>query len=555
MLMTKSDKELLIQKEIAVTLNQCIDMYEMLEVSLKKLLELMELQTGWIFLTNEASDYELAAYQNLPPVFLDDNFNRLTCSSGCYDCACLQLYWEGYLPNAVNSIKCVRLEEAILENAGDTRNLKFHASIPLTIRGRKLGLLNLASLEKKRFDQKELLLLESIAYQIGTAAERIQLYEAQKKQEVDSIARYLVDYYKDMDRLNRQLEKASTRQGLYKMIIEELSSHFKFWPKIALLTKENNELLLRAITHAQHTKMLTEQPFAPLPSIIQKAYYEKSISQSYQQSLNYSSLETWENCYSIALPLETNERQSHALGVLLISRESEAFTDLEIEMLEVLAGLLSMAIEKTYLQEEWEALLVEKERNRLARDLHDAVNQKLFALALTARGLQQITTDSKDMVTEAISDIQKLSQDALSEMRSLIWQLRPQELDKEIATSIQEYGSKLGLQLEIHALENIMLSDKKEQALWRIAQEALNNIKKHAKTNDGIVHITKTSSFIEMKISDHGCGGASEKQHSIGMKSMRERAKEINAKITIESIKGKGTSITVTVPMHNEEEN
>ncbi len=552
--MAKSGKELLIQKEIAVTLNQCVDMYEMLEVSLKKLLELMELQTGWIFLTNEANSYKLAAYQNLPPVLSDDNFNRLTCSNGCYDCACLQLYWEGYLHKAVNSIKCVRLEEAMLENAGDTRNLKFHASIPLTIRGRKLGLLNLASLEKKRFEQKELLLLESIAYQIGTAVERIRLYEEQKKQEVDSIARYLVDYYKDMDRLNRQLGKASTRQELYKVLMEELSSHFECWPKIALLIEENNELLLRATTHGKETKVLKGKSFSSIPSIIHKTYDEKRILQSHQQPLYYSSLKTWEKCYSIALPLETNEKKRRALGVLLLSRETETFSDLEIEMLEVLAGLLSMAIEKTYLQEEWEALLVEKERNRLARDLHDAVNQKLFALSLTARGLQKVTTNSNDMVSEAISDIQKLSQETLSEMRSLIWQLRPQELEREIGTSIQEYGSKLGLQLDIHAPVNLMLPDKKEQALWRIAQEALNNIKKHAKTNEGSVHITKTSSFVEIKITDNGCGGASENQHSIGMKSMKERAKEINAKLTIESISGNGTSITVTVPIQNGED-
>lgn len=132
--------------------------------------------------------------------------------------------------------------------------------------------------------------------------------------------------------------------------------------------------------------------------------------------------------YTAALPLKHHERifQTYEMvGVLFIGRENPSFSELEIQILEVLAEHISLAIEKICLYYEWQDLLLVEERNRLARDLHDSVNQKLFSLSLLAQGVREQTLHENSDTAEAMGDIGQLAQETLTEMRTLIWQQRP----------------------------------------------------------------------------------------------------------------------------------
>jgi two-component system, NarL family, sensor kinase len=161
-------KDLLTLKTIAETLNQSHDLGMMLQVTLEKLLELTNMKTGWIFLVDDIPHYQLMADHHLPPALSRDDKDPMRCT----DCLCLRLYWEGSMNESLTIIECERLHNAVSFCWGETHNLTHHATIPLTIRGENIGLLNVGSPGKEHFSDEELALLQSIAFQIGTAVER-----------------------------------------------------------------------------------------------------------------------------------------------------------------------------------------------------------------------------------------------------------------------------------------------------------------------------------------------------------------------------------------------
>ena len=119
-----------------------------------------------------------------------------------------------------------------------------------------------------------------------------------------------------------------------------------------------------------------------------------------------------------------------------------------------------------------------KERNRLARDLHDSVNQLLFSVTLTARAGIEMTDDCE--VKETFKEIQHLTQDALTEMRALIWQLRPKGLENGLLEAMKVYAEMLGLKLHVTVSGVLQFPSRIEETLFRVAQEALNNVRRHA---------------------------------------------------------------------------
>lgn len=285
---------------------------------------------------------------------------------------------------------------------------------------------------------------------------------------------------------------------------------------------------------------------------------EQKVCASDQKDFIFPALNNHGGQSSIAIPLKLHEMRFkyEPKGVLFISRQFEPFTDYEFEILKVLAEHISLAMEEARLYIERQQLLLTEERNRLARDLHDSVNQKLFSLSLTARGLREMLKHEDQTVIEGIHNIGQLAQEALTEMRSLIWELRPDNIERGIKELLKEYAAKIGLNVTIQMKEDGHLTPKVEEALCRIGQEALNNVKKHARTNRAQIRIECQPDTVRMVVSDQGQGFSLEQaakvNKSLGMTSMRERAAQVNGIFEIESIEGKGTIITVIVPIVEE---
>lgn len=185
-------------KDIAELLNQATDLQKMLEKVLHTLLQVMNLQTGWIFFIDEKGTHQMLVDTNLPPALTWEE-KKPMCEG---DCWCIDRFVAGRLQKATNIIECKRIEDAIEYKWGETESITHHATIPLQAGEEKFGLLNVASPHKRHFTEEELALLEAIAFQIGTTIQRIRLVEKERKYVViaerNRLARDLHDSVKQL---------------------------------------------------------------------------------------------------------------------------------------------------------------------------------------------------------------------------------------------------------------------------------------------------------------------------------------------------------------------
>ncbi|GHI00456.1 GAF domain-containing sensor histidine kinase [Neobacillus kokaensis] len=247
------------------------------------------------------------------------------------------------------------------------------------------------------------------------------------------------------------------------------------------------------------------------------------------------------------VPLRAGQER---FGILNVGAPNKThFEKNELALLEAVAYQIGTALKRIKLtQREQETALV-AERNRLARDLHDSVNQLLFSLSLTARAGVEMTANTE--IKQTFSYIQDLAQEALGEMRALIWQLRPQGLENGLVSALKSYADMLGLSIKTKVSGATCIPGKVEEALWRIGQEALANCKKHAQITEAKLLFHTSSNGVALTILDAGCGFHYEENASIpslGLKNMKLRTEALNGTFNLKSKPGSGTEIQIHIP-------
>ncbi|MCG7343748.1 GAF domain-containing sensor histidine kinase [Sporosarcina sp. ACRSL] len=247
------------------------------------------------------------------------------------------------------------------------------------------------------------------------------------------------------------------------------------------------------------------------------------------------------------VPLQSGQERFGLVNVA--SPNTISYSKGELALLESLAFQLGSAIKRILLTKQEQEIALLQERNRLAKDLHDSVNQLLFSVTLTARGGAEMTSQAD--IKETFKEIQNLSQEALNEMRALIWQLRPSGLESGLIEAIKGYGEMLGLTVHSNVSGVMNVPARVEEALFRISQEALNNIRKHAGVTfaEIFLNVTKTDVLLVIKDAGHGfLFNDKIRLSSMGLQSMKDRAKNAGGSIEWDSEIGRGTEILVRIP-------
>ncbi|MCS7038056.1 MAG: sensor histidine kinase [Anaerolineae bacterium] len=206
----------------------------------------------------------------------------------------------------------------------------------------------------------------------------------------------------------------------------------------------------------------------------------------------------------------------------------------------------------------------EAERQRIARELHDATGQSLTALSLGLKGVQTLLERSEHPAAAAVRDLGAISTQALGELRQIIADLRPSHLDDlGLAPALEWYAQKYqerhGIQTRvIVGGDNLRLPADYEIVLFRITQEALTNIAKHAAATKATVSLVRTADSVELTITDNGRGfdpsallppGHGESMGGWGLVGMRERAALLGGRVEVVSQPGQGTEIRVRIPL------
>ncbi|MCL6603928.1 MAG: sensor histidine kinase [Paenibacillus sp.] len=199
------------------------------------------------------------------------------------------------------------------------------------------------------------------------------------------------------------------------------------------------------------------------------------------------------------------------------------------------------------------------ERQRLARELHDAVSQQLFAISMTATAVGRTLEKDFDKAQRQIALIEEMAAVAQSEMRALLLHLRPVYLEgKGLEQGLQELIKELKVKVPIEILfemdPEVHLLKGVENHLFRIVQEAISNTLRHAKAEKLEIRLIRRGDTVRMSLRDDGIGFEMDesKQTSYGLSNMQERIIETGGSIQFITAPGKGTRIEITVPLVNE---
>jgi PAS domain S-box-containing protein len=260
---------------------------------------------------------------------------------------------------------------------------------------------------------------------------------------------------------------------------------------------------------------------------------------------------------TLAIAILPMMKDLQVVGVLVQARtEGPPYNPDEVVRLSVIAEELATFI---HTDRQRKLNIAMAERQRLVRDLHDSITQKLYGL-VTMTGAVQLGVEqgATDKISDMVGRIGDNARQALREMRLFLHELEPVDLEHEGLVSVlhQRLASVEGrsdIKARLVADEKISLSVEKEVALYFIAQEALNNILRHARAKAVLVRLKKKKQTVVCEITDDGCGfdTAEVGVGGLGLKNMRERTAQIGATLKIDSQVGKGTTISISVPADN----
>ena len=232
------------------------------------------------------------------------------------------------------------------------------------------------------------------------------------------------------------------------------------------------------------------------------------------------------------------------VGAFYLANKDGGFTADDQRLVADLAAHAAVLIEHARLYEASQELSVLEERNRLARELHDALTQSLFGLRL------RLEAGDNEGAGSLLDEI-------FAELRSLILQLRPPALALEglgpsLAKHLDVVGRTHGITTRLDATSVGPLAAEAEQALFRIAQEAVTNVVRHADAGQVVVRLDRAGDHVVLEVSDDGRGfdpdGRAISARRLGLVSMRERAAQLGGRLDITSTLGEGTTVRAEVP-------
>lgn len=262
------------------------------------------------------------------------------------------------------------------------------------------------------------------------------------------------------------------------------------------------------------------------------------------------------------------------LGVLNVETD-EPLGESDAELLQLVADQMGVAISNARLHAVARELAANDERNRLARELHDSVTQLLFSVTLIAQSLGAAWRRDPAEGERRVERLLQLSQTALAEMRALLNELRYPDVGEDAAAAavaratavlgrhglvgaLRRHVRQLaadGLSVTLHTRGYVPLPKDQEFELFRIAQEALHNVAKHAAARNVDVSVTSAADGTVLRVRDDGAGfdagvggHIARPRRGHGLRTMRERADTLGGHLCIESAPGQGTAVEIAVP-------
>jgi signal transduction histidine kinase len=254
----------------------------------------------------------------------------------------------------------------------------------------------------------------------------------------------------------------------------------------------------------------------------------------------------------IGVPLALKDR---VIGMLMLSHRQPAhYTERHASLVGAISSQVAVAIENARLYEQAQQLAAVEERQRLARELHDSVSQALYGIALSATAAQTLMGQEPTPARVRVDFVMSQAQAAMAEMRALIFELRPESLAEEglvvaLLKQADALAARYGLRVATELAEEPVLSLPEKEAFYRIAQEALHNVVKHAQATEVVLRLTSGTDSTVLEIGDNGVGFDASRRFPghMGLVSFAERAASIGGQVEVDSRPGAGTRVRVSL--------
>jgi PAS domain S-box-containing protein len=395
-------------------------------------------------------------------------------------------------------------------------------------------------------------LFAAIAEMAGVALHRVSMSEALEKIVADR-SRELQTIYRVAASANPRLELRSIVQGALKLILpavasdagavllwDEQRSHFNVIAAQGLSSSEVGQLEQLDQNSLEAWTLLNRQPL-----VLANAASAERLMFKHRGPAPFA-----------ALPMMIGER---AVGVLDISRpDGEPFNLEELTLLDFIADHLGLVVENSQLFQQVEDRAVLEERSRMARALHDSVTQLLYSAMLYAEGTARLAEKANwEQGRANLVELSQITRQALQEMRLMVYELRSPALhhdglEKALQHRLEAVELRSGIRAAIVADRLPPIPEPVEEALYRIALEALNNSLKHAQAKNVTVFIRHTRKEILLCVRDDGLGFQVESQAhrgGMGMLSMNERVERLDGRLEIRSAPGGGCEVEAMLPL------
>ena len=312
--------------------------------------------------------------------------------------------------------------------------------------------------------------------------------------------------------------------------------------------------------HAMSQKLDRTFSLEELPNLVEMAAtHEPMILADTSSASNWVERPDtkWVRSY-LGAPIEVDGK---VIGFINLNSETPKFFNLlHVEHLRIFANQAAIAIDNARLYKQAQELAAIEERQRLARDLHDAVSQTLWTASLIAEVLPALWEQDQEEGQQSLEKLRRLTQGALAEMRTLLLELRPTALVESrlgdlLHQLVQATRSRKKIEIALKVEGETKLPPDVQIGIYRIAQEVLNNVVKHARAAHVEMRLICHPDEIDLFVRDDG-RGFNQKEitaRQLGLEIMRERAAAIGATLELSSQVGEGTRIHLRWPEIQEE--
>jgi signal transduction histidine kinase len=414
------------------------------------------------------------------------------------------------------------------------------------------GILFIGFENSRDFERSEIYQFNFISEFAGISLERALLLENLEKN-INTRSSQLSILY--------DINTYASKQLQLDRIIEKILMHFitsldNDAGAVYLQNQNNNQLEL--VAHQTQNKIdLCFPKWLEKSSSNPELFSERIRSQVMEFDGNSSnnSLPSNDDLQTILTPIYS---KNAPIGVIVcVNKYPRNYSKDDSSLFNAMADQLGIFIERARLISKAEDAAVIEERQRLARDLHDSITQLLYSQVLFAGAGRRVLHQNQANLTEQyLNRLENLAQQALKEMRLLVYELVPVDHLEEglyhaLKNRLDTVEDRSGIEVQLIADRNINLGTKSNFELYQIAQEALNNTLKHSSSRSVIVKLNQSNGHTILEIIDDGCGFTYNCDSPVsignGIKNMRERSQKLGGNLAIETSPGNGTKVTVTI--------